>query len=97
MSPIDTRDPLDLDTEASALNPMESFSPETIIIDNPPLNLPVGSVRAIIALIIVVAVISFLIVGSFLLGPEFSLLAAGALIALATQVVEKYFGSRNGS
>ncbi len=53
--------------------------------------------RQILALGIVGAVIAFLIAGSFLLGVEFSLLAAGALIAIATQVVEKYFGTANGS
>jgi hypothetical protein len=53
-----------------------------------------------LALLIVIAGLGFLIGGAFLLGAEFALLAGGAVIAIVSQVVERYFGAEavsNGS
>lgn len=52
-----------------------------------PLGLPKGSVRAILALVIVIAAIA----GVFLLPAD----AAGLLLALAGVVTTAYFGERN--
>jgi len=53
--------------------------------------------RSLLALTIVAAGLGFLIGGAFLLGAEFALLAGGAVIAIVSQVVERYFGANDGS
>ena len=53
--------------------------------------------RSILALLIVVAGLGFLIAGAFIIGAEFALLAGGAVIAIVSQVVERYFGDTSGS
>jgi hypothetical protein len=53
--------------------------------------------RSVLALLIVVAGLSFLVAGAFVLGAEFALLAGGAIIAIVSQVVERYFGSNDAS
>jgi hypothetical protein len=49
--------------------------------------------RSLLALLIVTSGVGFLIGGAFLLGAEFALLAGGAVIAIVSQVVERYFGT----